>query len=215
MGRIDDALRRARAPLPDVTARQPGHDVFVSVWPELDAPAPAERPLVRTPPSKRSAAIERTAPAPPPVAVTPALAAPPTLPRPVAVSRASNFAAEWREKIALTATNDAIIHQFRRLAAILVQTQRSRRVKTVMVTSALPGDGKTLTALNLALVLSESYRRRVVLVEADFRRPRISSVVNLPVGEGLTDVMNAVEDRKVPRVQLTSHLTLLPAGRPD
>src|SRR5689334_1146941 len=134
MGRMDDALRRARAPLPDVTARQPGHDVFVSVWPEVEAPAPVERPLVRTPPSKRSVAVER-APAPAP---------PPAPPRPRWLSRPDGFAPEWREKIALTATNEAVVHQFRRLAAILVQTQRSRPLKTVMVTSALPGDGKTL-----------------------------------------------------------------------
>jgi capsular exopolysaccharide synthesis family protein len=84
-----------------------------------------------------------------------------------------------------------------------------------MVTSAVPGDGKTMTSLNLALVLSESYRRRVVLVEADFRRPRIGGVINLPMAEGLSDIMKSPEDRKVKPVQLTPYLTLVPAGRPD
>ena len=41
----------------------------------------------------------------------------------------------------------------------------------VTVTSALPRDGKTLTAVNLALTLSESYSRRVLLIDADLRRP--------------------------------------------
>ena len=40
-----------------------------------------------------------------------------------------------------------------------------------MVTSAVAAEGKTLTATNLALTLSHSYQRRVLLVDADLRRP--------------------------------------------
>ena len=57
-----------------------------------------------------------------------------------------------------------------------------------MVTSALPSEGKTLTATNLALTLSESYQRRVLLIDADLRRPRMQRDVRAAAErEGLTD----------------------------
>ena len=62
--------------------------------------------------------------------------------------------------------------QYRRLAAILHDAQAASGLKVVMVASAVAGEGKTLTAANLALTLSESYRKRVLLIDADLRRPR-------------------------------------------
>src|SRR6185436_17134614 len=57
--------------------------------------------------------------------------------------------------------------QYRRLAASLHQAQAGRGLRLVMISSALPGEGKTLTAANLSLTLSESYDRRVLLIDAD------------------------------------------------
>jgi len=53
--------------------------------------------------------------------------------------------------------------QYRKLAAILHHAQVERGVKVIMTSSALPGEGKSLTAVNLALTLAESYQRRVLL----------------------------------------------------
>ena len=83
-----------------------------------------------------------------------------------------------------------------------------------MVTSAAAGDGKTLTAVNLALVLAESYGYRVLLVDADLRRPSIPSVVDLADGCGLSEALRATTEQKVALVPITSRLTLLPAGQP-
>ncbi len=63
--------------------------------------------------------------------------------------------------------------QFRRLAATLHHAQLVSGTKVIMVTSAEPGDGKSLTSANLALTLSESYRREVLLIDADLRRPSL------------------------------------------
>jgi Mrp family chromosome partitioning ATPase len=63
-----------------------------------------------------------------------------------------------RERLTLSSEADPLLgHQFRRLVATLLQAQGNGELKKVMITSAAPGDGKTLTALNLAFVLSESY----------------------------------------------------------
>jgi len=88
-------------------------------------------------------------------------------------------------------------------------------LKVVMVTSAVPNEGKTLTTLNIALVLAESYKRRVLLIDADLRRPRLTEAANLTVAEGLSEVLKATEDRKAGLTQLTDYLWFLPAGRPD
>ena len=60
-----------------------------------------------------------------------------------------------------------------------------------MVTSALPSEGKTLTATNLALTLSESYQRRVLVIDADLRRPRMHEMFALADRAGLTDSLTA------------------------
>jgi general secretion pathway protein A len=68
------------------------------------------------------------------------------------------------------------VEQYRRLAAALHQAQAARGTRVVLVTSADPGEGKSLTACNLALTLAESYRLRALLVDADFRRPTLHGV---------------------------------------
>ena len=85
------------------------------------------------------------------------------------------------ERLVIHQDADAIaIEQYRRLAAVLHQAQVDLGIKVVMVASAQPAEGKTLTAANLALTLSESYQRRVLLIDADFRRPALSRLFQLP-----------------------------------
>lgn len=60
--------------------------------------------------------------------------------------------------------------------------------RTLLVTSALPGDGKTVTAANLAASLSQS-GRRTVLVEADLRRPAVGKLLGLVPDVGVTNIV--------------------------
>jgi capsular exopolysaccharide synthesis family protein len=109
----------------------------------------------------------------------------------------------------------AAVEQYRRLAARLCMAQAEHGIGVVMVTSALPGEGKTLTATNLALTLSESYKRSVLLIDADLRRPCVHQVFQVPNASGLNDGLRSGDDRKVPLMQFSDRLTLLTAGRPD
>lgn len=104
--------------------------------------------------------------------------------------------------------------QYRRLAAALHQAQITSAIKVVMIASAVPAEGKTLTASNLALTLSESYHRRVLLIDADLRRPSLHKVLNIEGSPGLTDILLAPEDRKLSLRRVSSHLSVLPAGDP-
>jgi capsular exopolysaccharide synthesis family protein len=108
----------------------------------------------------------------------------------------------------------ALVEQFRRLAGVLHHAQSANGLRSVMVTSAMPGDGKTLTAINVAFVLAESYRARVLLVDADLRRPSIPSVTDATGGCGLSDALVATTEQRLALISLSPRLTLLPAGKP-
>jgi protein-tyrosine kinase len=185
-------------------------------------PAPLEPPMADAPPPPTVSEVSPTVPARRPDAADPGaqmsrMPAPAdpsdtltTEPGPVAT------AAGVAEKVVVDAeTNPASVEQYRRLAAVLHHAQNERGLRVIMVTSALPGEGKTLTASNLALTLSESYQRRVLLVDADLRRPSVHQLFALPSLSGLSDGLRSVEDRKLTLVEVSSRLTVLPAGRPD
>jgi capsular exopolysaccharide synthesis family protein len=106
------------------------------------------------------------------------------------------------------------IEQYRRLAARLHLRQLERGIKVVMVGSALPGEGKTLTAANLALTLSHSYRRRVLLIDGDLRRPWLHHLFGVPNVAGLNDGLTSQTKHKIPLIHWSDHLTLVTAGRP-
>jgi protein-tyrosine kinase len=107
-----------------------------------------------------------------------------------------------------------VVEQYRRLAAILGDLQAQRGVRTLMVSSAASREGKTLTITNLALTLSESYQRRVLLIDADLRRPSVHEVLGLPNRCGLVDVVRN-KTLTLPTVEVTPHLSVLTAGRTD
>ncbi len=105
--------------------------------------------------------------------------------------------------------------QYRRLAAVLHHAQVSTGMKVVMIASAVVGEGKSLTASNLSLTLSESYERRVLLMDADLRRPSLHTIFGVETVPGLSDALVALEQRPLPLHQVSERLTLLPAGRPS
>ncbi len=65
--------------------------------------------------------------------------------------------------------------------------------RVLVITSSISGEGKTTTAINLALVLAQS-GQRVALVEADLRRPRVLRYLRLVGGAGLTNVLAGTAD---------------------
>jgi len=193
MGRIDEALRRAAEehheglPTPTESATS---DVFVAPWSfdakedSLGVPRPAN--TIRT-------------------------ISPPALgPRGVL-----EFDPELAECLVVgPRCNPVLVEQYRRLAAKLHNAQAAEGIRVILITSALPGDGKSLSAANLALTLSESYRRRVLLVDGDLRRPSLHEIFRVPNDRGLNEGLSDEGNVQLPARALTPTLTLLPAGRP-
>ena len=85
--------------------------------------------------------------------------------------------------------------------------------RCIVVTSATPGEGKTVVASNLALALAQA-GRRVLLIDADMRRPRVHEVFGIERQPGLSNLL--VGDSKpsdaVHRVRTSGSLAVLPAG---
>jgi capsular exopolysaccharide synthesis family protein len=108
----------------------------------------------------------------------------------------------------------AALEAYRRLGAALHEAQVERGLKTIVLTSAVPREGKTVTASNLAVTLSESYRRRVLLIDADLRRPSVHQMFGIPNVWGLTETLRD-ETQPVKLVSVSRRLSVLPSGRPD
>jgi capsular exopolysaccharide synthesis family protein len=107
------------------------------------------------------------------------------------------------------------VEQYRKLAATLHHMQVERGIKVLMVSSAVAGEGKTLTSTNIALTLSESYGKKVLIVDADLRRPTLHQIFNLPNLTGLSDALRSEKDRALSVTQVASRLSALTAGRPE
>ncbi len=201
MGRIDEALRRS--------------NVDAATGTGAEAPAPAASPWQVDEQELRGAepaAGDSPAPAPRP-------AAPEPRPAPSRIGPpAETVSFDPRSIERLVSSNDAsplLVEQFRSLAATLLRAQGERPLKSLIVTSPSPGDGKSHVALNLALTLSDSYHRRVLLVDADLRRPTLHRVFRLTASKGLCEALRAADEEKVATVRVSENLTLLPAGKPE
>lgn len=120
------------------------------------------------------------------------------------------------EKVVIDGNMSAVSReQYRRLAAVLHDAQSTTGLQVLMVASAVAGEGKTLTASNLALTFSESYQKRVLLIDGDLRRPTLHSVFRLDTASGLADGLLSPTDTKMVVRQVSSRLAVLPAGRPS
>jgi capsular exopolysaccharide synthesis family protein len=110
-----------------------------------------------------------------------------------------------------TGAHSARAEALRQLRTNLQYVDADRPIKTLVVTSALPGEGKSSTTCGLALLFAEA-GQRVLIIDADLRRPRIADYLGLEGGVGLTTVLvgKASVDDVVQRYG--TDLWVLPSG---
>jgi capsular exopolysaccharide synthesis family protein len=107
----------------------------------------------------------------------------------------------------------AVREQFRTLRSRLYQVRDKQPLRTLLVTSSLPGEGKTFVANNLAHALSRQQNCRVLLIDADLRRPDLHTGFGAPNSPGLAEYLKG-EATEVTVIQkgLPENLCFIPGG---
>lgn len=210
MSRIFEAAERARKAGSTVT----GIDL-----PEAEhVPAKIEDAALMFP---REGPAEVAGPAPAPINAPrsirerPRQPEPTPVPKPVA-KRAVPAAADpvLGQKLITAGESPAAFTEYRRMAATLFQTQVEHKIRTVMVTSSMPAEGKSLTAANLALTLANAYRRSVLLIDGDTRRPTLDQLFG---GRNTIGFLECIrQGRLLPSaaIEVAEGLHLLSGGMP-
>jgi len=115
--------------------------------------------------------------------------------------------------VAGLAPKSAAAEQYRQLRTRLAHAEGASNLRTVLITSPQKGEGKSVTAANLALTMAQELQRRVILVEADLRKPSLQNLFGLPPGPGLAEYLSgAVELKDVMRFLPDHNLTVIHAG---
>jgi capsular exopolysaccharide synthesis family protein len=107
----------------------------------------------------------------------------------------------------------AVSEAYRGLRTSLLLSRAGRPPHRIVMTSALPEEGKTATVVNLAIVLAQ-LGRRVLLVDADLRRPRLHAALGVENGRGVSTYLSGLEAEPGRLVVPTTieHLDFLSSG---
>lgn len=120
-----------------------------------------------------------------------------------------------------TAGNSALAEQYRAIKRpVLMQmegdeAQRPANANLILLASALPNEGKTSTAINLAISMAQETDKTVLLVDGDVAKSDITKILGIEAAKGLTDLL-AYPDLKVADVMLRTSvpkLSVIPAGQ--
>jgi len=131
------------------------------------------------------------------------------------LSLASSGEKEIVELVTHSRPQSQMAEAYRALRTSLLLTKLGAPPKVIVITSALPQEGKTTTSLNCAIVLAQK-GSRVLLIDADLRRPSIHKVFGMALKSGLSNVLtgNATLSQAVTSSPLVPGLFVLPSGTP-
>jgi polysaccharide chain length determinant protein (PEP-CTERM system associated) len=98
------------------------------------------------------------------------------------VQREKNLVTLWRPM-------SVVAEQFRVAATNIALLTTTRKSTVILITSAMQGEGKSSTASNLAYVMAQDLGKATLLIDGDFKRPRLHEYTGCPLKPGLADVM--------------------------
>jgi protein-tyrosine kinase len=123
------------------------------------------------------------------------------------------------------ADRGAGVEQFRSLRSHVYQAHSEIPLKTILIASGLPSEGKSFVAANLAVSLARNGANNILLIDGDMRRPTLHSLLGAPDSPGLSDylegtvdVMDVMQRDGTPdplegdSASIVSNLTFIPAG---
>lgn len=128
--------------------------------------------------------------------------------------RAAEFANIDPALIAFHEPSAAITEQYRSVRARLMSQNLTGESQLIAITSAVPLEGKTITTVNLGLVMAESRELRVAILDADLRRASLGRTLGYRGGPGLADLLlGRATMSEVIHKTPAPNLDLIPAGR--
>jgi capsular exopolysaccharide synthesis family protein len=121
--------------------------------------------------------------------------------------------------VSLVAPTSVAADQYRALRHTIERLRKNSGVHAIAVTSPSPGDGKTVTTLNLAGALAQGLDARVLVVDADLRKPSVAAYLALD-GMRSPGLSDALRDSRYELHQIVRHvkgfnLWVVPAGPPE
>ncbi|HQU86016.1 MAG TPA: CpsD/CapB family tyrosine-protein kinase [Pyrinomonadaceae bacterium] len=115
--------------------------------------------------------------------------------------------------VAITEPSSDYCEQYRKLRNHFLHTRQTKKLKTAVVASFGPAEGKSVTALNLAWLLAQVKDLRVLIIDADLRRSSLTDYLGIEADKGLSEVLTLDEKLADTIVHLEpSGLCLLPSG---
>jgi polysaccharide chain length determinant protein (PEP-CTERM system associated) len=121
-------------------------------------------------------------------------------------AKASGKAGAARSPIVSIAEPDSVAAEQYRLLALKVRQQcEASQLKVVMVSSSAGAEGKSLVAINMATALAATVQGKVLLIDADMRKPRVDEylAIRVPPGRGFHDLLRNPDDNLEKYVQKT------------
>ncbi|HKP70288.1 MAG TPA: CpsD/CapB family tyrosine-protein kinase [Pyrinomonadaceae bacterium] len=116
--------------------------------------------------------------------------------------------------VSITEPNSSSSEEYRNVRTAILQKGKRRRLSSIVVTSVAPGEGKSVTAMNLAWLLAQSEGIKTILIDCDLRLPSLAGYVGIEPKPGLSEVLDGESSLSDSIVQLNpSGLFLLPGGR--
>ena len=111
-------------------------------------------------------------------------------------------------------SSGACVEQFRTLRSRLNRMREKQPMHTLLVTSTLPGEGKSFVALNLAQAIARQHERRALLIDADLRASTLHVAMGAPAAPGLSDCLRGEADEfSIIQANPRDNLFFIPAGR--
>lgn len=119
-----------------------------------------------------------------------------------------------RRVVSLTAPASGAAEQYRTLYYRVERMREGRPLKIVSLTSAMPGEGKTMTSVNLALTAARAApERRILLIDADMRRSQVAAMLGIRSKPGLSELLSGeCQLHEAVRRFRSTRLAIIPAG---
>jgi protein-tyrosine kinase len=197
MSRIHEALKRAEQ---ERAASQAGAERTLS------GETPGAGPMAAIPAETIAVSANPT-----PSAVT----APFTLDSLLARCNQSNWSPDTKTMLFFNSDEQVYgTEEFRTLRSRLYQIREKQPLKKVLITSALPKEGKSFVAANLAQVMVRQHGRRGLLIDADLRAARLHSILGAPVTPGLAEyLLGETDEFGAMQRGPMENLFFIPSGR--